>query len=61
MRNFVDGVLIGAIWMFRSELGITTTLSIILHEIPQEISDFGISLRAGFNKRKALLLNSGDR
>lgn len=57
IHNFVDGVLIGATWMFSPELGLATTLGIISHEIPQEISDFGILLRAGFNKRKALLFN----
>ncbi len=57
IHNFVDGVLIGATWMVSPELGIATTLGIILHEIPQEISDFGILIRAGFSKRKALLLN----
>lgn len=57
IHNFVDGILIGATWMFSPELGLATTLGIILHEIPQEISDFGILLRAGFNKRKALLFN----
>ena len=31
--------------------------SIALHEIPQEIGDFGVLLHAGFEKRKALLVN----
>lgn len=57
IHNFVDGILIGVTWMFSPELGLATTLGIILHEIPQEIRDFGILLRAGFNKRKALLFN----
>lgn len=57
LHNFVDGILIGATWIFSPELGIATTIGIILHEIPQEISDFGILLRAGFSKRKALLFN----
>lgn len=57
LHNFVDGILIGATWMVSPELGIATTLGIIAHEIPQEISDFGILLRAGFSKRKALLFN----
>jgi len=57
IHNFTDGILIGAAWMFSSEIGLATTLAIILHEIPQEISDFGILLRAGFLKRKALLFN----
>lgn len=57
IHNFVDGILIGATWMVSPELGIVTTLGIILHEIPQEISDFGILLRAGFSKRRALMFN----
>ncbi len=57
IHNFTDGILIGAAWMFSPELGLATTITVILHEIPQEISDFGILLKAGFTKRKALLYN----
>lgn len=57
IHNFTDGILIGASWMFSPELGLATTTTVILHEIPQEISDFGILLKAGFTKKKALLYN----
>lgn len=57
IHNFTDGVLIAVGWLASPELGVTTTLAVILHEIPQEISDFGILLRAGFSKKKALLFN----
>ena len=57
IHNFTDGILIGAAWMFSPELGLATTITVILHEIPQEISDFGILLKAGFSKRKALFYN----
>jgi zinc and cadmium transporter len=57
IHNFTDGILIGAAWLFSPELGIATTTTVILHEIPQEISDFGILLKAGFTKKKALLYN----
>lgn len=57
IHNFTDGILIGAAWMFSPELGLATTLTVVLHEIPQEISDFGILLKAGFSRRKALLYN----
>lgn len=57
IHNITDGILIGAAWMFTPEIGIATTAAILLHEIPQEISDFGILLQAGFSKRKALLFN----
>lgn len=57
IHNFTDGILIAAAWMASPELGLTTTLTIILHEIPQEISDFGVLLQAGFSRKKALLCN----
>jgi zinc and cadmium transporter len=28
-----------------------------MHELPQEISDFGVLLHAGFSKKKALIFN----
>jgi len=57
LHNFTDGVLIAAAWMASPEVGIATTLAVVLHEIPQEISDFGVLLHAGFSTRKALFLN----
>lgn len=56
-HNFVDGILIASAWMVSPEIGIATTLAVILHEIPQEISDFGILIHAGFSKKKALFAN----
>jgi zinc and cadmium transporter len=57
IHNFTDGILIAAGWMAGPEIGIATTLAVVIHEIPQEISDFGILLNAGFTARKALWLN----
>ena len=57
LHNFLDGVLIGASFLVSVEVGLATTLAVLLHEIPQEIGDFGILLHAGFSRRVALLLN----
>lgn len=57
IHNFTDGILIGAAWLFSAELGLATTVAVVLHELPQEISDFGILLRAGFSRKKALIYN----
>ena len=38
-------------------LGLTTTMAIALHEIPQEIGDFGVLIYGGFKKKNALILN----
>lgn len=56
-HNFTDGILIAAGWMAGPEIGIATTLAVVFHEIPQEISDYGILIHAGFSKAKALWLN----
>jgi len=57
IHNLVDGMLIGASYLVSLPVGIATTIAVILHEIPQEIGDFGILLHAGFSKRSALLFN----
>jgi zinc and cadmium transporter len=57
LHNFLDGIIIAASFLISIPAGIATTLAVILHEIPQEIGDFGVLLHAGFTKSKALLLN----
>ena len=39
-------------------LGFAAGISIIAHEIPQEVGDFAILLHEGYTRRKALLLNT---
>ena len=56
-HNFVDGVVIGASYLVSIQLGLATTLAVVLHEIPHELSNFGILLYAGFSKSRALLFN----
>ncbi len=57
IHNFLDGVLIAASFATGGGLGIISTLAIALHEIPQEIGDFGVLLHSGYSRRKALILN----
>lgn len=57
MHNFIDGLVIAGAYAVNIGLGITTTISIIFHEIPQEIADFGVLLYSGLSKKKALLYN----
>ena len=57
MHNFFDGVAIAAAFLVDVPLGITTTMAIALHEIPQEIGDFGLLLYSGYSKARALLFN----
>ncbi len=57
VHNFIDGLIIGASYLASIPVGIATTLAVILHEIPQEIGDFGVLLHGGFSTRKALAMN----
>jgi len=57
IHNFLDGVIIGASYVVSIPLGLATTVAVILHEIPQEIGDFGVLLHGGMSVKKALLYN----
>lgn len=57
LHNFVDGLVIGIAYLVSTELGIATTIAVLLHEIPQELGDFGVLVHAGMKASKALLFN----
>lgn len=60
VHNFIDGVGIAAAWLVNPGLGLVTALSTFLHEVPHEIGDFGILLRAGFKKWPVFWINLGS-
>lgn len=57
VHNFIDGLLIGISYLANIEIGIATTIAVVAHEIPHEISEFGVLIHSGFTKRKALIYN----
>ncbi|MBI1973443.1 ZIP family metal transporter [Candidatus Micrarchaeota archaeon] len=57
VHNFIDGMLIAASFITSPALGVIATIAVMLHEIPQEIGDFGILLYAGMKPRRALAFN----
>lgn len=57
LHNFIDGMVIAASFVTDIKLGLLTTLAIIIHEVPQELGDFGVLIYSGFSKKKALVLN----
>ncbi len=59
VHNFIDGVVIALSFGLGTDVGIATTIAVFLHEIPQEIGDFGVLLHAGWEKRKIILVNLG--
>ncbi|OMG53685.1 hypothetical protein BJN45_09620 [Azonexus hydrophilus] len=59
-HNFVDGVLIAAAFIADPMLGMTTTVAIIAHEVPQEMGDFVLLRNAGWSNSKAFIANAGS-
>jgi zinc and cadmium transporter len=56
-HTFVDGAIIAAAVLTSIPLGVTTALAVAAHEIPQEVGDVAILLRAGYSRGRALILN----
>ncbi len=57
LHNLLDGVIIAAAFFISPSTGIATTVAVALHEIPQEIGDFGVLIYAGLTKTKAIIYN----
>lgn len=57
VHNFIDGLVIAGSFLSGASVGVVTAIAIGLHEIPQEIGDYGILVYGGFDRRRALALN----
>ena len=56
-HNLVGGLSIGAAFIIDPAVGLTAYLAAVLHEIPQEIGDFGILMEGGMSAGRSLLWN----
>jgi zinc and cadmium transporter len=57
VHNFIDGLAIAAAYIANPALGITATIAIAAHEIPQELADYSILRHCGLSQKHALLWN----
>ncbi len=57
IHNLADGVVIASAFMINPVAGVLTTIGIALHEIPQEIAEFGVLIQSGYSRKKALIYN----
>ncbi|KRY71023.1 Mitochondrial chaperone BCS1 [Trichinella pseudospiralis] len=55
-HNFTDGLAVGASYLVGDMIGLITTITVILHEVPHEIGDFAILIRSGYSKPAAMML-----
>jgi zinc transporter 13 len=51
--NFTHGLAVAGSYCVSTKVGLLTTLTVLLHEVPHEIGDFAILLRSGFDRWQA--------
>jgi len=57
LHNFIDGVAVAAAFVTDIRLGITTTIAVAAHEIPQEFGDMAVLIHGGWSKARAVVFN----
>lgn len=57
VHHVLCGLAMGSAFLVDVRFGIITWLVEAVHEVPQELGDFGIFVHGGWSRRKALLLN----
>lgn len=57
IHNLADGFILGGAFLIDPTVGVATAFGLALHEIPQEIVEFGVLLRAGYSKTEAAIKN----
>lgn len=57
IHNLIDGMVIGASFLVNPALGVTTSVAVFAHELPQEIGDFSILIHSGMARKKIVLWN----
>ena len=55
-HNFIDGIVIAASFLISIPFGIIVSISILAHEVPQEIGDFAILLESDYSKKKGFFI-----
>jgi len=59
IHNFIDGVIIAATFLINIPLGIITSIAVFMHEVPQEIGNFGVLAYLKMKRKKIILINLG--
>jgi len=57
IHNVADGIILGGAFLINPTIGIAAAIGIALHELPQEIVEFGVLVRAGYSRTRAALYN----
>ncbi|XP_053621223.1 zinc transporter foi [Plodia interpunctella] len=57
LHNFTDGMAIGAAFTSNIAGGFSTAIAVLCHELPHELGDFAVLLKAGMSVKRAVCYN----
>lgn len=57
LHNFTDGMAIGAAFSNNIAGGFSTAIAVFCHELPHELGDFAVLLKAGMSAKQAVFYN----
>ncbi|XP_060808801.1 zinc transporter foi [Amyelois transitella] len=57
LHNFTDGMAIGAAFQSNIAGGFSTAIAVLCHELPHELGDFAVLLKAGMSVKRAVCYN----
>jgi zinc and cadmium transporter len=57
IHNFIGGLAIASTFLIDPRAGISAWIAAAMHEIPQELGDFGVLVHGGWSRTRALLWN----
>ena len=55
VHNFLGGLVLAASFLVSIPLGIATIIAIVAHELPQQLGIFGVLVKGGFERNKAIV------
>jgi zinc and cadmium transporter len=57
VHSFMDGIAIATSFMIGHNIGVATTIAVLLHEVPHHVADVGVLVYSGLTRHRAVLLN----
>ena len=57
VHSFMDGIAIATSFLIGHNIGVATTIAVLLHEVPHHIADVGVLVYGGFSRTRAVLMN----